>query len=74
MRWLPRTDPHAVPGQLAPDTVRAAELPEGRPHCFVAGENALPTGLRRFLVREHGVPKDDIAFIGYWRHGRSAMD
>ncbi|OOC53548.1 MULTISPECIES: siderophore-interacting protein [Nocardiopsis] len=74
VHWLPRTDPHAVPGRLALDTVRAAELPGGRPYCFVAGENALPTELRRTLVREHGVPKEDVSFIGYWRHGRSAMD
>ncbi|WP_017573752.1 siderophore-interacting protein [Nocardiopsis halotolerans] len=74
VHWLPREDAHAVPGQLALETVRAAELPEGRPYCFLAGENALPTGLRRTLVREHGVPKEDIAFIGYWRHGRAALD
>ncbi|WP_017573741.1 siderophore-interacting protein [Nocardiopsis halotolerans] len=72
VHWLPRTDAHAVPGRLALETVRAAELPEGRPYCFVAGENALPTELRRTLVRERGVPKDDIAFIGYWRHGVEA--
>ncbi|MEV2278692.1 siderophore-interacting protein [Nocardiopsis sp. NPDC049922] len=74
VHWLPRTDPHAVPGVLALETVLAADLPEGRPYCFVAGENALPTGLRRHLVRERGVPKADITFIGYWRHGRAAMD
>ncbi|MEE2039995.1 siderophore-interacting protein [Nocardiopsis sp. CT-R113] len=74
VHWLPRTDPHALPGKLALDTVRAAAFPEGRPFCFVAGENALPTGLRRVLVRERGVPKSDIAFVGYWRHGTSAMD
>lgn len=74
VRWLARTDPRALPGALALETVRAAEFPRGRPFCFVAGENALPTGLRRVLVRERGVPKSDIAFVGYWRHGASAMD
>ncbi|WP_047870227.1 SIP domain-containing protein, partial [Nocardiopsis sp. RV163] len=44
----------------------------GRPYCFVAGENTLPTELRRTLVRRHHIPKDDIAFIGYWRHGVAA--
>ncbi|MFE6385570.1 MULTISPECIES: siderophore-interacting protein [Nocardiopsis] len=74
VHWLPRTDPHTVPGQLALETVRTTEFPPGRPYCFVAGENALPTELRRTLVRQHHIPKDDIAFIGYWRHGRAAMD
>ncbi|MCY9783333.1 siderophore-interacting protein [Nocardiopsis sp. EMB25] len=74
VHWLPRTDPHAVPGALALETVMAADLPGGRPYCFVAGENKLATGLRRHLVRERDVPKPDISFIGYWRHGRAAMD
>ncbi|OOC57048.1 NADPH-dependent ferric siderophore reductase [Nocardiopsis sinuspersici] len=72
VRWLPRTDPHAVPGRLALETVRGIEPPGGRPYCFVAGENALPTELRRTLVRERGVPKEDVSFIGYWRHGVEA--
>ncbi|GAB2518384.1 siderophore-interacting protein [Nocardiopsis aegyptia] len=74
VHWLPRTDPHAVPGRLALDTVCATALPKGRPYCFVAGENALPTSLRRTLVREHGVPKPDITFVGYWRHGQAVAD
>ncbi|MFV2195333.1 siderophore-interacting protein [Nocardiopsis sp. LOL_012] len=73
VHWLPREDTRAVPGRLALETVRAAELPEGRPYCFLVGEKDLPTGLRRHLVREHGVAKADIAFIGYWRHGKAAM-
>ncbi|MGW5879711.1 siderophore-interacting protein [Nocardiopsis terrae] len=75
--WLVREDPGAVPGRLASRTVRAAladgGLPEGRPYCFLAGERDLPTGLRRTLVREHGVAKADVTFVGYWRHGRSYL-
>ncbi|MFW6642407.1 siderophore-interacting protein [Nocardiopsis algeriensis] len=74
VHWLVRTDPHDVPGRLALETLRGADLPEGRPYCFVAGENALPTGLRRHLVRERKVPKADITFVGYWRHGQAASD
>jgi NADPH-dependent ferric siderophore reductase len=72
VRWLARDGAHTVPGQLALETVSGAALPEGRPYCFVAGENGLPTGLRRFLVKERGVAKEDIAFIGYWRAGTEA--
>ncbi|WP_160050893.1 siderophore-interacting protein [Nocardiopsis sp. FR4] len=72
VHWLPRTDPHTIPGRLALHTVSTTPLPPGRPYCFLAGENALPTGLRRTLVRDHAVPKDDITFIGYWRHGVQA--
>ncbi|MEC3891800.1 MULTISPECIES: siderophore-interacting protein [Nocardiopsis] len=73
VHWLPRQDPHATPGRLALETVRSATLPKGRPYCWVAGENGLPTGLRRALVREHGVPKSDITFLGYWRQGVAAI-
>lgn len=73
VHWLPRADAHATPGRLALETVRSAALPKGRPYCWVAGENGLPTGLRRTLVREHGVAKSDIAFMGYWREGVAAI-
>ncbi|GAA1467954.1 siderophore-interacting protein [Nocardiopsis exhalans] len=74
VHWLPREDAHATPGRLALETVSRAALPEGRPYCWVAGENALPTGLRRTLVRDHAVPKDDITFVGYWRAGVAGVD
>jgi NADPH-dependent ferric siderophore reductase len=41
-------------------------------YAYVDGEQALPTGLRRFLVAERDVPKDAITFQGYWRQGRAA--
>ncbi|MGW5877567.1 siderophore-interacting protein [Nocardiopsis terrae] len=74
VHWLPREDAHAVPGRLALETVRSGPLPKGRPYCWVAGENGLPTGLRRALVREHEVAKDDITFVGYWRAGVAGVD
>ena len=74
VHWLPRTDPHGVPGRLALEAVRAADLPQERMYCFVAGENALPTELRRHLVRERGVAKGDISFMGYWKHGQAVTD
>ena len=72
VRWLPRDEAHTTPGKLALEAVSGADLPEGRPYCFVAGENGLPTGLRRFLVRDRGVAKEDVTFIGYWRAGTEA--
>ncbi|SHK91168.1 NADPH-dependent ferric siderophore reductase, contains FAD-binding and SIP domains [Nocardiopsis flavescens] len=72
VHWLPRDGGGGVPGELALRTVLAADLPEGVPYCFVAGERTLPTALRRELVRERKVPKRHISFIGYWRHGTAA--
>ncbi|MFC7304319.1 siderophore-interacting protein [Streptomyces monticola] len=71
IHWLARDGDGSVPGTRALAAVKAADLPTGRPfYTWAAGEAALPTGIRRHLVREHQVPKSDIAFIGYWRHGR----
>lgn len=72
LHWLVRSDPHDRPGVLALETVRAAQLPAGPSYTFVAGESELPTGLRRHLVNDRKVPKSDISFTGYWRHGRAA--
>lgn len=76
--WLPRDADshaaHAVPGQLALTIVRnRAALPGGRGYAYLAGEQALVTGLRRHLVTDRGMPKSDVRFVGYWRHGAQAM-
>ncbi|MFD4294295.1 siderophore-interacting protein [Rhodococcus sp. NPDC058505] len=72
VHWLARSDPHARPGTLALDAVRAAALADVPDYAFVAGEQALATGVRRTLVNDRGVAKADIAFTGFWRHGRAA--
>lgn len=53
--------------------MKAAALPAGRFATFVAGENGLPTGLRRHLIAERGAAKSDIDFVGYWRHGKASL-
>ncbi|WP_328452403.1 siderophore-interacting protein [Amycolatopsis sp. NBC_00438] len=71
VHWLPRRQ-SGRPGTLALQAVRDADLPPGRAYGWVAGEAALATGVRRHLVRDRGWPKSDIAFLGYWRHGRAS--
>ncbi|WP_428985833.1 siderophore-interacting protein [Streptomyces pyxinicus] len=72
VHWLARDGGSGLPGRLALDAVRDADLPRDRCYTWVAGESGLATGVRRHLVRERGVPKPDVAFYGYWRHGRSS--
>ncbi|WP_072690652.1 siderophore-interacting protein [Rhodococcus marinonascens] len=72
VHWLIRGDATARPGALALHTVMEAELPAGPSYTFVAGESGLATALRRHLVSDRGVPKSDIAFTGYWRHGHAS--
>ncbi|NJP88507.1 siderophore-interacting protein [Nonomuraea sp. FMUSA5-5] len=71
IHWLPRDGSGAIPGALALETVKRASLPDGRFYTWVAGESRLATGLRRHLVNERGAAKGDVAFFGYWRHGRA---
>jgi NADPH-dependent ferric siderophore reductase len=73
MHWLPRNDRDRKPGTLALPAVRNATLPEGPSYTWTAGESSLPTGLRRHLVTDRGVPKSDIAFVGYWKQGHASL-
>lgn len=38
-------------------------------YAWIAGESAVVTGLRRHLVRELGMDRSQVAFMGYWRRG-----
>lgn len=48
-----------------PEEARADGL-----YAWIAGESSLVTGLRRRLVRDLGVDRGSVAFMGYWREGR----
>lgn len=72
VHWLPRDGDDRYPGRLALETLATKELPAAPYYAWIAGESGLATGARRLLNRERGVPKSDIAFLGYWRTGRSA--
>jgi NADPH-dependent ferric siderophore reductase len=74
LHWLSREDPKARPGALARDAAAAMDPPPGRGYAFLAGESAMVTGLRRLLVTERALPKEDVAFCGYWRYQGSSQD
>lgn len=38
-------------------------------YAWIAGESKVVTGLRRALVKELGVDRHQVAFMGYWRRG-----
>lgn len=38
-------------------------------YAWIAGESAVVTTLRRHLVREAGLSRSQVAFMGYWRQG-----
>ncbi|MBY4129428.1 siderophore-interacting protein [Rhodococcus fascians] len=72
LQWIVRPNPLAKPGEAALAAVQKADLPDGIPVVYVAGEQGLATGLRRYLVNERSVPKSQICFTGYWKFGKAA--
>ena len=50
------------------DLTTAAQPSDGT-YYWIAGESGVVTGLRRFLVRDRGVDRSQVAFMGYWRIG-----
>ncbi|ANJ27604.1 siderophore-interacting protein [Agromyces aureus] len=47
---------------------------DGACYAWLAGEASVITGLRRFLVREAGLDRRQVAFMGYWRRGRAELE
>jgi len=58
----------ALPG-VGPASAPAGHGPEFS--AWIAGEAGAVTGIRRYLVREVGVDRRRVAFMGYWRIGRA---
>ncbi|MFB7130264.1 siderophore-interacting protein [Streptomyces sp. NPDC056237] len=65
--WLVRDE--GAPSAL--EAVRAAELPEGTPYVWIAGESSQVRALRRHLVQERRFDRRRVTFVGYWRRGMS---
>ena len=47
----------------------ATAVSSGQPYVFLAGEAGLVRAMRRLAVDAAGVPKEAVAFMGYWRRG-----
>ncbi|WP_326757734.1 SIP domain-containing protein [Streptomyces phaeochromogenes] len=65
--WLVRPGATAGTVSLLTETVRRAEWWSGQAFAWLAGEHTAVRDIRRHLVEDRGVPKEDIDFAGYWR-------
>ncbi len=70
--WLVRDGARADDPLLA--AVRDAELPDGAPYAWIAGEAGSVRALRRHLVGERGFDRGAVKFTGYWRRGATEED
>jgi NADPH-dependent ferric siderophore reductase len=61
------------PGENGDDLIwDVPQAPTGAAlYAWIAGEAGAITGIRRYLVRDVGIDRGQIAFMGYWRLGRS---
>ncbi|NVM99536.1 siderophore-interacting protein [Arthrobacter sp. SDTb3-6] len=63
------------PEEVDVDSAVLWETPECRPghglYAWIAGEAAAIRGLRRYLVRDVGMDRNSVAFMGYWRMGQA---
>lgn len=69
VRWIIRATDRR-PGALALEAIAVLPVSDGHA-AWVAGEQTLARDARRHWVAA-GIPKDQIAFTGYWRAGRSS--
>jgi NADPH-dependent ferric siderophore reductase len=53
------------------DAVRALDFPVGRVHAFVHGEAAAVRDVRKHLLVDRAVPKEDLSASGYWKRSRT---
>ena len=67
--WLVRHGAEAGTTSLLCDAMREAGSLPGQVFAWVAGERSTVRDLRRYLVEERQIPKEDIDFTGYWRRG-----
>ncbi|MFJ7180145.1 siderophore-interacting protein [Streptomyces massasporeus] len=70
--WLVRDERGTEASPMALDALRAAPLPPAeRPYVWIAGESGCVKELRRHFVRDRGIDRRRVTFVGYWRRGVS---
>ncbi|BCW73226.1 hypothetical protein NicSoilB8_42700 [Arthrobacter sp. NicSoilB8] len=64
-----RMDAAAISASPNPDK-HAGTLPF---YAWIAGEAGTVKELRRYLVRDVGMDRKQVAFMGYWRQGKAEL-
>ncbi|QNG20251.1 siderophore-interacting protein [Rhodococcus triatomae] len=70
-----RRDPESLPGTTGALVAAARTLTDPAGHTvWAAGERDEMRALRTHFRSEVGLPKDDVAVFGYWKHGMSTSE
>ena len=67
--WCHRRESHAAFGMLAAQAVRDISLPGGRGACWVGLEATAMRAVRRHLIGERGMDREQLYTRGYWKLG-----
>ncbi|WLW54791.1 siderophore-interacting protein [Streptomyces sp. YU58] len=68
--WLVRGTGGSETSPMALGALRDAQLPPAEhPYVWIAGESGCVKELRRHFVRDRGVDRRRVTFVGYWRQG-----
>ena len=62
-------DDSADAGEAALPEEQEPRSPHAGLYAWIAGESAVVTGLRRHLVKDLGIDRSQVSFMGYWRRG-----
>ncbi len=70
LTWIHRGETSRASSQI-PRAISGLEFPEGKVHAFVHGEAGMVRKVRKHLVLERGVPKENLSATGYWKYSRT---
>ena len=70
-QWLYRGNDIRLAGKPLEETIRSAELPKGKGYVWAALESGAMRRIRRYLIEEAGLPKEQMVTRGYWKLGTS---
>ncbi len=68
VHWLVQPDP-LLPSTAQEALIRSLDWPTGRVQTCIAGESGVVRALKRFVIAEKRVPKQDAYLSGYWKIG-----
>jgi len=71
LQWLHRTLGPGEDPDLQLQAVRTLDLPDGRGHAFVHGEAEAVLRVRRHLLQDRGMDREDMSATGYWKLRRT---
>lgn len=72
--WLPRNGRRAGQTTQLLDAVRATKFTGASPYVWGGGESRAMTAIRKLVRNEHGLPREQVSLVAYWRHAAHAAD